>query len=493
MKKAFCLALLLALCLICCACGEDASVIPTESTPTQEETVPTTPIEKDCEHEYKIVESVSATCTQTGNLVYQCNKCDHQYQVEQPKLVHYFTGGSCTEVSTCILCGEVGTAPTGHTYDDNNSCILCGFEKDSQNPCSHEYKITNTVNASCNETGIVYYQCIKCDQQYQVEQPKLVHCFAGGSCTTANICTLCGESEGDPRGHTYDANDICTRCGHRNFSHGLDYTASSAGTGYIVTGIGTCLDKEIVIPKMYQGMPVTGIGKSAFVDCIGLTSITIPDNVTSIGYRAFEGCTSLTNITIPDSVTSIGGLAFVDCIGLTSITIPDSVTSIGDEAFRNCTGLTSITLLANVTRIGLSVFSGCTGLTSITIPGSVASIGNWACYGCTGLISIIIPDSVTTIRNGAFSNCTSLTNISIPNNVISIGDKTFMDCAGLTSITIPSTITSIGELALYRCTGLTSITFNGSKAQWEAIEKGDYWDDKTGDYVIYCTDGEITK
>ena len=35
---------------------------------------------------------------------------------------------------------------------------------------------------------------------------------------------------------------------------------------------------------------VTSIGESAFADCSGLTSITIPNSVTSIGYGAFSGC-----------------------------------------------------------------------------------------------------------------------------------------------------------------------------------------------------------
>ena len=44
--------------------------------------------------------------------------------------------------------------------------------------------------------------------------------------------------------------------------------------------------------------------------------------------------------TIQEGVTSIGKNAFYNCRGLTSVTIPNSVTSIGKNAFYNCRGLT---------------------------------------------------------------------------------------------------------------------------------------------------------
>ncbi len=160
--------------------------------------------------------------------------------------------------------------------------------------------------------------------------------------------------------------------------------------------------KSYIIPDR-----VTSIGKGAFKNCTGLTSITIPDSVTKIGDYAFEGCTGLNEpvcnkrlfaflpknfkgvYTIPDSVTKIGDYAFEGCTGLTSITIPDSVTKIGWGAFKNCTSLTSITIPDSVTKIGSWAFSGCTGLTSITIPDSVTEIGNYAFSGCTGLKEIL--------------------------------------------------------------------------------------------------------
>ena len=49
---------------------------------------------------------------------------------------------------------------------------------------------------------------------------------------------------------------------------------------------------EVVIPSSItvegKEYTVTSIGKDAFYDCSGLTSITIPNSVTSIGVNAFR-------------------------------------------------------------------------------------------------------------------------------------------------------------------------------------------------------------
>ena len=77
-------------------------------------------------------------------------------------------------------------------------------------------------------------------------------------------------------------------------------------------------------------------------------------------------------------------------------------------------------------------------------------------------------------------------------NVTSIGNRALACCTSLTSVTIPDSVTSIGEYAFNRCTSFTSVHFNGTKTQWEAVHKVS-WDYNTGDYTIYCTDGNITK
>ncbi len=62
-------------------------------------------------------------------------------------------------------------------------------------------------------------------------------------------------------------------------------------------------------------------------------------------------------VVIPSSVTAIGDRAFMNCHGLTSVTIGNSVYSIGKSAFRSCYGLTSVTMGSGVAYIGSYAFA----------------------------------------------------------------------------------------------------------------------------------------
>ena len=60
-------------------------------------------------------------------------------------------------------------------------------------------------------------------------------------------------------------------------------------------------------------------------------------------------------------------------------------------------------------------------------------------------------------------------------------------------IVIPDTIQIIGLAAFWDCKQLTSIFYQGTIAQWNDIYKESLWDKNTGDYTVYCTDGNIAK
>lgn len=121
---------------------------------------------------------------------------------------------------------------------------------------------------------------------------------------------------------------------------GLNYSLQDSF--FVVKGIGTATDTDIVIPSTICNIPVQQIESTAFKDCENLTSVTISDNVTRIGNEAFYGCTKLTSVTIGNNITNIGYWAFFGCSSLKSVVIPASVTHIGIGAFVNCTNLTDI-------------------------------------------------------------------------------------------------------------------------------------------------------
>lgn len=288
----------------------------------------------------------------------------------------------------------------------------------------------------------------------------------------------------------------------------LKNTASSTAINYItVTGLtadlveGKDWDKGYRIPsplgkilKAHSDKRValtltalTALGGNAFVDCISLTSVTMPEGITAIGNGAFTNCTALTAVHIGNSVTTIGSNAFTDCISLKNVTIPDSVTSMSDGAFQNCTSLTSVHIPSGVTEIGWRAFENCIKLAEVHLPASLTNIQGNPFSGCENLTtitidstnpkydckdnvvydknsnsvvfaargvtgSITIPNGITTIGNSAFFGCTKLENVTIPESVTAIYNHAFFDCKSLVSITIPKSVMYINKNAFGGCT-----------------------------------------
>ena len=219
-------------------------------------------------------------------------------------------------------------------------------------------------------------------------------------------------------------------------SGGYDYILLEDGTAKIIRHSGG--EKELVIPSVLDGYPVTAIGDCAFENAGSIESITIPNSVVELGINPFSSCRRLKEIlvspahstltveegvlfskpdsrlvcfpvelftnfyTVPGWVREIGSRAFFNSKHLVSITIPDSVKLIGESAFSVCSYLEKVEILGGVSKIGDYAFHLCERLKSVKLADSVTEIGRYAFLGCRKLNDLIIPQSVTDIGEGAF-------------------------------------------------------------------------------------------
>ncbi|MDD5998131.1 MAG: leucine-rich repeat protein [Lachnospiraceae bacterium] len=246
--------------------------------------------------------------------------------------------------------------------------------------------------------------------------------------------------------------------------------------------------KEIVIPGS-----VKSIAPCAFIRCVSLKTLTLPEGLEKIDEWAFNGCSSLESVVIPTSVKAIENRAFADCSSLKTLTLPEGLEKLGKASFAGCKGLSSVNIPKSVTWIdcswGGAPFGGC-GLDEITveegntryysednclidsysnetlvqgcnnskIPMKVTVIADCAFAGCEQLTNITIPSGVNKIGSGAFTDCVSLEKVVLPSGLSEITGETFMGCSGLQEIVIPASVRSIGEFAFKDCTSLTNVT-----------------------------------
>lgn len=294
---------------------------------------------------------------------------------------------------------------------------------------------------------------------------------------------------------------------------------------------------HIIFGSMFYGCPIENFTIPEGVTAIegeslcqmGLTTITIPDNVTTIGSRAFAGNSALKEVIIsPTSkltriensafsglhgltepfyfpstleylgswafsssyyisaflnlentkITTINEGTFYEGYKFTSISLPSTVTSIGIKAFNKCVGLQTVTINGeSLTTIGASAFDGCSELTSINIPNTLQTLANRSFAGCSKLSEINLPNGLTTIEGFAFCGA-GLVSVVVPETVTVFGTDVFNGCKSLKSATLPSGLTSIPLYTFFKCTALESfymsdnVTYIGQYAFNECTNLG---------------------
>lgn len=287
---------------------------------------------------------------------------------------------------------------------------------------------------------------------------------------------------------------------------GLKFALSEDGGHYIVTGAVEKNAVRLVIPSLYNGIPVNEIAEGAFAGLEKLREIEIPVSVNRVGAGAFDGCISLNysvsqgakylgsernayavlvasadegvpvidpntrviadgalaenpiikDLVIPASVVYIGDSAFIGCENLSTVTFKGGRCAIGDNAFRECTSLTSAIgnrdmLKSNyVTEIGTYAFFGCTSLEYAEITSDASKIGKCAFENCGDLKAITLGQGLSIVEERTFSGCKSLSSVQMKGGA-SIDHYAFKGCTNLRDISLPSGIENIASTAFSGC------------------------------------------
>ena len=201
---------------------------------------------------------------------------------------------------------------------------------------------------------------------------------------------------------------------------------------------------------------VTTIGATAFMNCINITEVNLPDSIEQIGTDAFSQCKALQNIYLSEDVKVIGSSAFSNCSSLTEVRLPSKLKKVNSSTFSGCSNLMQVFLGDNIQAIETCAFSSCSSLKKIQLPDSLSEIESWA-FRYSGLERIDLPESITKIGTLAFADCKNLTEVNLPSGITELSDYLFMNSPKLSHIDIPNGVKKIGSSVFSGCKSITAL------------------------------------
>lgn len=190
----------------------------------------------------------------------------------------------------------------------------------------------------------------------------------------------------------------------------------------------------------------------------GDTVAVVPPSVKSIPPFAFADCKSLRRVEFQGmQLREIGDYAFLGCVDLREMTVPNGVVEIGQGCFKGCSGLRRLSLPRGVRKIPHALCAGCASLREVSLPSTLHDIGSHAFAYCSSLDGIKLPDGVSHIGSNVFSYCTSLREADVPDSVTELESYAFSECVALERVKLPGNPSLLGELLLSGCVSVREI------------------------------------
>ena len=246
-----------------------------------------------------------------------------------------------------------------------------------------------------------------------------------------------------------------------SWSKGLAYEEQTRNGEivYVVSGIGSCKDKEIIIPPTYRGYPVVAIGKEAFFNVL-IDFVSVPSTVKEIGEYAFFNC-SVKRVELSEGVEVIGDSAFADAYYLEEINFPSTLKTIGSYAF--CA----------------------TDLTQVILPDSVTEVHGHAFTSCLHVTEIRLSANLTEIKAYMLEGVYNVKSIELPRGIERIGEWAFMQCSRLETVTLYHGVLQIDDNIFEYCEDIKEIRFVGTQAEWESIDMSKKTREQLTPLVVY--------
>lgn len=226
-----------------------------------------------------------------------------------------------------------------------------------------------------------------------------------------------------------------------------------------------------------------------------LNTLKIPEGVKVLGTLSIRDV-KVTKLVIPSTVTKIESYA-ITTVGAKSLTIPGSVKTLEQDAIYHCQGLKTLVFQkGNLKSILDRAISSCTELERVEIPSNVTIIGRFS--DCEAIKEFVVDKNNKNYASDEGSlynkNKTKLyvyapgittKYYTIPDTVTTIEANAFNHADSLQTIYMHKNVKKIGAHA-FAYSGLTKIYYEGTKNQYQKIERDTMWDSMvTYNYHIY--------
>lgn len=458
-------------------------------------------------HEYKLVDEVAATCTESGvHTHYACEGCDKLFDEDKNE--------TTLEALTIVALGHDYKFNSFVWADDYSAQAKYICSRDNKHVEMHDATVTSEVTkeATCEEDGVEIYTAT----------------YDAHTDTKERVLSKLGHAYGDPTYEWSDDNKSCTAtviCGNDS-THTIvetvdttykvleDATEEADGKGkYTATFENekfVAQEKEVAIESLptLDKLTFTSNGDGTYsVKCKDSYETTgrikIPSTygegeaegiVTTLPNQAFFSVPNITEVFIPNTIKTIGSDGFYDCEKMKEIHFAENsvLESIGDYGFQACVSLVSVTLPKTVKTLGNRVFDECDNLESVVFEegNELESIGKACFEGCPKLKTIKFAEtSKFTVVDYTFRDLSALEELDLPNSVETIKTYSVHGCSSLKTLWLSKALKSIEIYSIFECP-IENLHFKGTVEEWNNVSKEHNWCYHSAT-IVHCTDGDV--